>query len=65
MSVLPCLKTILLILIECATWQYSISGDNGFVDGTNNSFTLADNATYAVNAIQVRQTVCKLVFQCQ
>ncbi len=39
-----------------ATWQYSISGDNGFVDGTGNSFTLADNATYAVNAIQVRQT---------
>jgi hypothetical protein len=33
-----------------------ISGDNGFVDGTGNSFTLADNATYAVNAIQVRQT---------
>jgi hypothetical protein len=28
-----------------ATWQYSISGDNGFVDGTGNSFTLADNAT--------------------
>ena len=38
------------------TWQYSISGDNGFVDGTGNSFTLADNATYAANAIQVRQT---------
>ncbi len=39
-----------------ATWQYSISGDNGFVDGTGNNFTLADNATYAANAIQVRQT---------
>jgi hypothetical protein len=33
-----------------ATWQYSISGDNGFIDGTGNSFTLANNATYAVNA---------------
>jgi hypothetical protein len=39
-----------------ATWQYSISGDNGFINGTNNSFTLADNTTYAANAIQVRQT---------
>ncbi|CAC9549118.1 hypothetical protein [uncultured Gammaproteobacteria bacterium] len=39
-----------------ATWQYSISGDNGFVDGTGNNFTLADNATYVANAIQVRQT---------
>jgi hypothetical protein len=36
-----------------ATWQYSISGDNGFVDGTGNNYTLADNATYAANAIQV------------
>jgi hypothetical protein len=39
-----------------ATWQYSISGDDGFVDGTGSSFTLADNATYAVNAIQIKQT---------
>ena len=39
-----------------ATWQYSISGDNGFTNGTGNSFTLANNTTYAVNAIQVRQT---------
>ena len=39
-----------------ATWQYSISGDNGFVDGTGNNFTLADNTTYVANAIQVRQT---------
>ena len=39
-----------------ATWQYSISGDNNFVNGTGNSFTLANNATYAANAIQVRQT---------
>ena len=23
-----------------ATWQYSISGDNGFVDGTGNNFTI-------------------------
>ena len=23
------------------TWQYSISGDNGFVDGTGNSFTVS------------------------
>jgi hypothetical protein len=37
-----------------ATWQYSIS-DNGFVDGTGNSFTLANNTTYAANVIQVRQ----------
>jgi hypothetical protein len=29
-----------------ATWQYSIS-DNGFVDGIGNSFTLANNTTYA------------------
>jgi hypothetical protein len=36
-----------------ATWQYSISGDNGFVDGTGNSFTLADNATYAVKTRKV------------
>jgi hypothetical protein len=40
-----------------ATWQYSISGDNGFVDDTGNNFTLADNTTYVANAIQVRQTV--------
>ena len=39
-----------------ATWQYSISGDNGFVDGTGSSFTLADNTTYEANAIQIRQT---------
>ena len=39
-----------------ATWQYSISGDNGFIDGTGNSFTLADNTTYEANAIQIRQT---------
>ncbi|CAB9544347.1 hypothetical protein BROOK1789C_1613, partial [Bathymodiolus brooksi thiotrophic gill symbiont] len=32
-----------------ATWQYSISGDNGFTNGTGNSFTLANNTTYAVN----------------
>ena len=37
-----------------ATWQYSIS-DNGFVDGIGNSFTLANNTTYAANVIQVRQ----------
>jgi hypothetical protein len=45
-----------------ATWQYSISGDNGFVDGTGNNFTLADNTTYVANAIQVRQTdaVCNV-----
>ena len=39
-----------------ATWQYSISGDNGFVDGTGSSFTLANNTIYVANAIQVRQT---------
>jgi hypothetical protein len=33
-----------------------MSGDNNFVNGTGNSFTLANNATYAANAIQVRQT---------
>jgi hypothetical protein len=38
-----------------ATWQYSISGDDGFVDGTGSSFTLANNTTYAANVIQVRQ----------
>ncbi len=39
-----------------ATWQYSISGDNGFTNGTGNSFTLANNTTYEANAIQIRQT---------
>jgi hypothetical protein len=39
-----------------ATWQYSISGDDGFVDGTGSSFTLANNTIYVANAIQVRQT---------
>jgi hypothetical protein len=39
-----------------ATWQYSVNSGNDFVNGTNSSFTLADNATYAANAIQVRQT---------
>jgi hypothetical protein len=39
-----------------ATWQYSSSGDDGFVDGTGSSFALADNASYAVNAIQIKQT---------
>jgi hypothetical protein len=39
-----------------ATWQYSISGDNDFVDGTGSSFTLANNTIYVANAIQVRQT---------
>jgi hypothetical protein len=29
-----------------ATWQYSVSGDNGFVNGSGNSFTLANNTTY-------------------
>ena len=32
------------------------SGDNGFIDGTGNSFTLADNTTYEANAIQIIQT---------
>jgi hypothetical protein len=36
-----------------ATWQYSISGDNGFTNGTGNSFTLANNTTYEANAIQI------------
>jgi hypothetical protein len=39
-----------------ATWQYSVNNGNDFVNGTGSSFTLADNATYAANAIQVRQT---------
>ncbi len=39
-----------------ATWQYSISGDNGFTNGTGSSFTLTDNTTYEVNTIQIRQT---------
>ena len=38
-----------------ATWEYSISGDNGFTRGTG-SFTLANNTTYEVNTIQIRQT---------
>jgi hypothetical protein len=37
-----------------ATWEYSING-NGFVNGTDNSFMLANNTTYEANAIQVRQ----------
>ncbi len=37
-----------------ATWQYSING-NDFINGTGNNFTLT-NATYEVNAIQIRQT---------
>jgi hypothetical protein len=39
-----------------ATWQYSISGDNGFTNGTGSSFTLTDNTTYEANTIQIRQT---------
>ena len=39
-----------------ATWQYSVSGDNGFVNGSGNSFTLANNTTYEANTIQIRQT---------
>jgi hypothetical protein len=32
-----------------------LSGDNGFTRGTG-SFTLANNTTYEVNTIQIRQT---------
>ncbi|CAC9549109.1 hypothetical protein [uncultured Gammaproteobacteria bacterium] len=39
-----------------ATWQYSISDDNGFVDGTGSNFTLANNTSYEINAIQIKQT---------
>ena len=38
-----------------ATWQYSISGDNGFVDGTGSNFMLTNNTTYEANTIQIRQ----------
>ncbi|AYQ56080.1 Integrins alpha chain [Bathymodiolus thermophilus thioautotrophic gill symbiont] len=38
-----------------ATWQYSINGGTNFINGTNSSFTLP-NGTYAVNAIQIKQT---------
>jgi hypothetical protein len=38
-----------------ATWQYSINNGNDCVNGTGSRFTLADNTTYAANAIQVRQ----------
>jgi hypothetical protein len=43
-------------LVVGATWQYSVSGDNGFVNGSGNSFTLANNTTYEANTIQIRQT---------
>jgi hypothetical protein len=48
------LKTILLIFIEVT--MPMIATVPLKVNGTGSSFTLADNATYAANAIQVRQT---------
>ena len=40
---------------ERATWEYSTDGGTNWQNGSGSSFELAANATYAVNAIQVRQ----------
>jgi hypothetical protein len=48
--------SVCLTLEMNATWQYSVNNGNDFVNGTGSSFMLADNTTYAANAIQVRQT---------
>jgi len=38
-----------------AAWQYTFDGGTTWIDGSGSSFTLAP-ATYAINAIKVRQT---------
>jgi VCBS repeat-containing protein len=39
-----------------ATWEYSLDAGKTWSSGSGTSFNLADNTTYAVGAIQVRQT---------
>jgi hypothetical protein len=41
-----------------ATWQYSISDDNGFVDGTGSNFMLTNNTTYEANTILTVSLSC-------
>lgn len=39
-----------------ATWEYSLDNGSIWRAGNGNSFDLANNTSYAINAIQVRQT---------
>ena len=39
-----------------ASWEYSVDGGSNWSTGSNTSFELADNTTFAINDIQVRQT---------
>jgi large repetitive protein len=39
-----------------ATWEYSLNSGDTWLAGTGTSFELAGNTTYAIDAIQVRQT---------
>ncbi|MFZ4859316.1 MAG: DUF4347 domain-containing protein, partial [Desulfuromonadaceae bacterium] len=42
--------------LDKASWEYSLNGGSNWTTGIGTSFALADNTTYAANAIQVRQT---------
>ena len=39
-----------------ASWEYSVDGGSNWSTGSGTSFELADDTTYAINDIQVRQT---------
>ncbi|BBP45129.1 hypothetical protein THMIRHAS_05020 [Thiosulfatimonas sediminis] len=39
-----------------ATWEYSLDGGSNFTAGTGTSFNLADDTTYNIGDVQVRQT---------
>ncbi|WP_417617607.1 hypothetical protein, partial [Oceanisphaera sp.] len=41
---------------DVSSWQYSLDGGASWNTGTDSSFELADNTTYAIGDVQVRQT---------
>ncbi len=41
---------------DAASWEYSLDGGSNYTAGTGTSFELADNTTYAIGDIVVRQT---------
>ena len=41
---------------DAASWEYSVDGGSNWSTGSNTSFELADDTTFAINDIQVRQT---------